>query len=134
MQTAPGRAAVGRLWQRHRYRPVPGRLDVDRPALVAPLLLAFGSSHLAAAEVECVVVAQRLVAQPELLAEGQPEGKISPSPACSDGTSVNVAVSGSGAGATASVATLMRLSSWPSSSEKVTRTLIVSPSSALTRV
>ena len=56
------------------------------------------------------------------------------SPSCSDGTPSNDAVSGSGRAATAAVAALVRLSSLPASSVKLTRTLSRSPSSASTAV
>ena len=46
----------------------------------------------------------------------------------------NDAVSGSGASATASVAALVRLSSLPASSVKLTRTVSLLPSSAATGV
>ena len=56
------------------------------------------------------------------------------SPSCATGTSSNDAVSGSGRAATASVAALVRLSAWPASSVKLTRTFSRSPSSASTAV
>ena len=56
------------------------------------------------------------------------------SPVWSLGIRVMLTVSGSGAGSTVSVAALVRLSSFPSSSSNVTRTLIRSPSSASTKV
>ena len=56
------------------------------------------------------------------------------SPSCAAGTSSNDAVSGPGRAATASVAALVRLSAWPASSVKLTRTFSRSPSSAAAAV
>ena len=57
-----------------------------------------------------------------------------PSPRCSAGMSSKLAVSGTGRAATASVAALVRLSAWPASSVKPTRTFSLLPSSAATAV
>ena len=57
-----------------------------------------------------------------------------PSPRCSAGMPSKLAVSGTGRAATASVAALVRLSSLPASSVKLTRTFSRSPSSASTAV
>ena len=57
-----------------------------------------------------------------------------PSPRCSAGMPSKLAVSGADRAATASVAALARLSAWPASSVKPTRTFSLLPSSAATAV